>query len=153
MKIGLVGRLCFGVACLTALSGAALSETKLDPAMLVTAAEAKALLGGDATLEVFNMQGAYPGSVDFAYQTKNIRILTVQIIPGNAAEMLANMRRDLGAAHPNTKQSPCSAGDACFMDRETLFATKGKWYLHLEAGRENTGKMEDLARRIMTRLP
>ncbi len=152
MKIRIVRCLCLGA--LYVASGAAISATTLDPASLVTAAEAKALLGADATLEVTNMQAVYPGSVDFTYWTKNkSRALEVQLYMDPTGEMFANMRRTLKANHPNANQIPCSAGNVCFMQGERLWATKGKWFVHLDAGSENTGKMEDLARSIMTRIP
>ncbi len=152
MKIRIVRCMCLGALYLA--SGAAISAATLDPAILVTSAEATALLGGDATLEVSNVQAVYPGSVDFTYWIKNkSRGLAVQLYLDPTGEMFANMRRTLKANHPNANQIPCSAGNVCFMQGEALFATKGKWYLHLDAGRENTGKMEDLARRIMTRIP
>ena len=34
-----------------------------------------------------------------------------------------------------------------------LVATKGKWFVQMDAVRENTGKIEDPSRIIMTRIP
>lgn len=129
------------------------AASKPDPKVLVTPAEASAILGGAVTLEVHDMEKVYPGSVDFSYQTKNIQILSVQLDPLDGPEKLSNMRRDLKAAHPTTNQPACTVGDACFMQGEDLFATKGKWYIHIDAGRENKDKMESLGRKIAARLP
>ena len=152
MNIQFVRFLCLGALYLA--SGAAVPAATLDPASLVTPAEASALLGGDATLEVSNVQAMYPGSVDFTYWTKNkSRSLAVQLYLDPTGEMFANMRRTLKANHPDADQTPCAAGNVCFMQGERLWATKGKWFVHMDTGRINTGKMEDLARSIMTRIP
>jgi hypothetical protein len=144
-------------ACLLVVSlvgAASLSgATRPDPKALVTPAEAAALLGGEVTFEAHDMEKIYPGSLDFSYQTKNVRILSVAVDPLDGPEKLSNMKRDLKAAHPKSTQDACTAGDACFMQGEDLFATKGKWYIHVGAGREHKAQMNDLARKIVSRLP
>jgi hypothetical protein len=141
------------VVCLIAGAGSLVAATKPDPKTLVTPAEASALLGGSVTFEAHDMDKVYPGSLDFSYQTKSVRILSVAVDPLDGPEKLSHMKRDLKEAHPNAKQAACSVGDACFMQGEDLFATKGKWYIHLSAGRESKDKIEDLARKVVSRLP
>ncbi len=63
-------------------------------------------------------------------------------------EKLANMLRDLTARDPKRREPPCSAGDKGFMDRDDLFASKGKWYIHMNAGRGN----DAIARKLASRL-
>jgi hypothetical protein len=102
------------------------------------------------------MEKVYPGSVDFVYETKpgkeDDQILSVEVDPLDGPEKLANMRRDLAAADRN-RQVTCSAGDKCFMEGEDLFASKGSWYIHMSAGRQNAGKIEAVARKVAARLP
>jgi hypothetical protein len=148
---------CFrlGLVLLTlgTFSGSASAAAKPDPKMLVTASEASALLGGNVTLTVHDMEKVYPGSVDFAYETKGGQILSVQVDPLDGPEKLANMGRDLAAAHPGRPAGRCSVGDKCFVRGEDIFATKGHWYIHLSAGRQNAGQIEELARLVASRLP
>ena len=141
------------VICFGALSSPVRAATKPAPASLVTAAEASAVLGGDVKLTVHDMEKAYPGSVDFVYETRNGQILTVDVDPLDGPEKLANMLRDLTARDPKRREPPCSAGDKCFMDRDDLFATKGKWYIHMNAGRGNAAKVDAIARKVASRLP
>ena len=141
------------VICLGALSNPIRGATKPAPASLVTAAEASALLGGNVTLTVNDMEKVYPGSVDFVYETRTGQILTVEVDPLDGPEKLANMRRELTARDPKRSEPPCSAGDKCFMDRDDLFASKGKWYIHMNAGRGNATKVDAIARKVASRLP
>ena len=119
------GILLLGLAVLFASSP--LAAATPDPKVLVTAAEAAALLGGNVTLTVHDMEKVSPGSVDFVYETKpgneDDQILSVEVDPLDGPEKLANMRRDLAAAGRNL--ATCSAGDKCFMEGEDLFASKG----------------------------
>jgi hypothetical protein len=123
------------------------------PEDLVTPAEAAALLGGDVTLEVHNLQAAYPGSSDFAYQTKNVRILAAAFYPEGGAEMFDNMKKTLSAPgrHPLL---PCSVGDSCFMaGKGMVHVRKGDTYFTLDDDNAAAGKMEELARTVAGRLP
>jgi predicted small lipoprotein YifL len=123
------------------------------PEELVTPAEAAALLGGDVTLEVHNLQAAYPGSSDFAYQTKNVRILSAAIYPEGGAEMFDNMKKTLSAPgrHPLL---PCSVGDSCFMTgKGMVHVRKGGTYFTLADDNAEVGKLEELARTVAGRLP
>jgi hypothetical protein len=123
------------------------------PEDLVTPAEAAALLGGDVTLEVHNLQAAYPGSSDFAYQTKNVRILLAAFYPQGGAEMFGNMKTTLSAPgrHPLL---PCSAGDSCFMTgKGMVHVLKGGTYFTLADDNAEGGALETLARTVAGRLP
>jgi hypothetical protein len=121
------------------------------PEDLVTPAEAAALLGGDVTLEVHNLQAAYPGSSDFAYQTKNVRILLAAFYPQGGAEMFGNMKKTLSARHP---LFPCSAGDSCFMaGKGMVHVLKGGTYFTLADDNAVGSQLETLARTVAGRLP
>jgi hypothetical protein len=122
------------------------------PEELVTPAEAAALLGGDAALEVHDMQAIYPGSSDFAYQTKNIRILSAAFYPQGGAEMFDNMKKTLSAPgrHPLL---PCSVGDSCFRQgKGMIHALKGGTYFTLADDNAPEGKLEELGRTVAARL-
>lgn len=127
------------------------AANKLDPKTLVTPQEAEALLGAPATFEVHDMEAIYPGSADFAYQTKNIRILSTVFYPTDGAEMFENQKKTL--AGRGKKLVPCSVGDSCFFVGEMLNARKGNVYFTLEAGREDMAKIEALALKVVGRLP
>jgi hypothetical protein len=122
------------------------------PEELVTPAEAAALLGGDATLEIHDMQAAYPGSSDFAYQTKNIRILSAAFYPQGGAEMFDTMKKTLSAPgrHPLL---PCSVGDSCFRQGKAMIhVLKGGTYFTLDDDNAAEGKLEELGRTVAGRL-
>jgi hypothetical protein len=130
----------------------AAASTLPKPEELVTPAEAAALLGGDATLEVHDMRAAYPGSSDFAYQTKNIRILSAAFYPQGGAEMFDNMKKSLSAPgqHPLL---PCSVGDSCFRQGKAMIhALKGGTYFTLDDDNAAEGKLEELGRTVAARL-
>jgi hypothetical protein len=122
------------------------------PEALVTPAEAAALLGGDAVLEVHDMHAIYPGSVDFAYQTKNIRILSAAFYPQGGAEMFGNMKKTLSAPgrHPLL---PCSVGDSCFLQGKAMIhVLKGGTYFTLADDNADPGKLEELGRTVAGRI-
>ncbi len=122
------------------------------PEALVTPAEAAALLGGDAVLEVHDMHAIYPGSVDFAYQTKNIRILSAAFYPQDGAEMFGNMKKTLSAPgrHPLL---PCSVGDSCFLQGKAMIhVLKGGTYFTLADDNAAPGKLEELGRTVAGRI-
>jgi hypothetical protein len=123
------------------------------PEELVTPAEAASLLGDEATLEVHNMQAAYPGSVDFAYQTKKIQILSVAVYPQGGAEMFENMKKSLSVPgrHPLVS---CSVGDSCFKTGESMVhALKGGTYFTLSWETAGAGKLEELGKTVSGRIP
>jgi hypothetical protein len=135
----------------TAATASARPADKLDPQTLITAQEAAALLGAPVTLQVHDMQAIYPGSADFAYQTKNIRILSAVFYPTGGAEMFESQRKTLSGM--GKKLTPCSAGDACFLVGEQLNARRKNVYFTLEAGRDNVNRVEALANKVVGRLP
>jgi len=119
----------------------------------VTPAEAASLLGDVATLEVHNMQAAYPGSVDFAYQTKKIQILSAAFYPQGGAEMFGNMKKSL--SEPGSRPLlPCSVGDSCFKTGEAMVhVLKGGTYFTLGWDTAGPGKLEELGRTVVGRIP
>jgi len=123
------------------------------PEELVTPAEAASLLGDVATLEVHNMQAAYPGSVDFAYQTKKIQILSATFYPQGGAEMFGNMKKSL--SEPGSRPLlPCSVGDSCFKTGEAMVhVLKGGTYFTLGWDTAGPGKLEELGRTVVGRIP
>jgi outer membrane protein TolC len=123
------------------------------PEELVTPAEAASLLGAEATLEVHNMQAAYPGSVDFAYQTKKIQILSAAFYPQGGAEMFENMKKSLSA--PGSRPLlPCSVGDSCFKTGEGMVhVLKGGTYFTLSWETAGAGKLEELGKTVVGRIP
>lgn len=143
--------LCILLSSTLPWAGSASAAAKLDPKTLVTPQEAEALLGAPATFEVHDMQAIYPGSADFAYQTKNIRILSAVFYPTDGAEMFESQKKTL--AGMGKKLVPCSAGDSCFFVGEMLNARKGNVYFTLDAPRDTMAKTEALARKIVGRLP
>jgi len=127
------------------------AAANLDPKVLVTSQEAEAILGAPVTLEVHDMRAIYPGSADFAYQTKNVRVLSAVFYPQDGAEMFNSQKRNL--AGMGKKVVACSAGDSCFFVGEQLNALKGNLYFTLDAPRGEEKKLEELARKVITRLP
>ncbi|HXO18621.1 MAG TPA: hypothetical protein VOA87_01725 [Thermoanaerobaculia bacterium] len=122
------------------------------PEELVTPAEAAALLGAEATLEVHDMQAVYPGSVDFAYQTKKIQILSAVFYPQGGAEMFENMKKTLTAPGRRPLLS-CSIGDSCFKVGEGMIhVLKGGTYFTLEWDTAGPGKLEELGKTVAGRL-
>ena len=122
------------------------------PEELVTPAEAASLLGDAATLEVHNMQAIYPGSVDFAYQTKKIQILAAAFYPQGGAEMFENMKKSLSVPgrHPLLF---CSVGDSCFKTGEGMVhVLKGGTYFTLSWETAGAGKLEELGKTVAGRI-
>jgi hypothetical protein len=122
------------------------------PEELVTPAEAAALLGDEVTLEVHNMQAIYPGSVDFAYQTRKIQILSAAFYPQGGAEMFENMKKSLTAPGRRPLLS-CSIGDSCFKAGEGMVhVLKGGTYFTLSWETAGAGKLEELGKTVAGRI-
>ncbi|HEV3455977.1 MAG TPA: hypothetical protein VHG32_05420 [Thermoanaerobaculia bacterium] len=122
------------------------------PEELVTPAEAASLLGDEVTLEIHNMQAIYPGSVDFAYQTKKIQILSAAFYPQGGAEMFESMKKSLTAPGRRPLLS-CSIGDSCFKAGEGMVhVLKGGTYFTLSWETAGAGKLEELGKTVAGRI-